>query len=511
MSDDAPSNDPAPAGGRPDRRAGLRGRSLRLHAAQGTIVNTVFLVLVSTLSFIKGFAVAHFLTRSEYGIWGIIVASLGVLGLLRDVGISDRYIQQDEDDQVLAFQKAFTLEFMVQIVFVAMILVLSPLLAIVYHRSDLLWPSLACAVIPLALAFQVPLWIHYRRMNYFRQRLLQSVEPVTTLVVTLALAIAGAKYWSLIIGIAAGQWLTAIVSVTSSPYPVRFRYDRGTLKSYWSFSLPLLWAAASAIVIAQSSVLIGNAFLGVAGVGAIALASQVSQLSDRVDQIVTGTLYPAICAVRDRKDLLFESFVKSNRLALIWGVPFGVGVALFAEPVVVHVLGDHWRPAVPFLQVFGVVAGLNQLAFNWTAYLKAVGETKAIAVVGATTAVIFLASATGLTAAFGRDGFVISVGLMGVTNVVGRFVVMRGMFSSFRFISHSARAIAPTVPAAALVLAARSVDLGLADGQRALVELTGYLLVVVIATWILERDLLREVFGYLRGRREPTPAAPVPA
>jgi O-antigen/teichoic acid export membrane protein len=348
-------------------------------------------------------------------------------------------------------------------------------------------------------------------MNYLRQRLLQSVEPVTTLVVTLALAIAGANYWSLIIGIAAGQWLTAIVSVASSPYPVRFRYDRGTLKDYWSFSMPLLWGAASGIVIAQSSVLIGNAFLGVAGVGAIALASQVSQLSDRVDQIVTGTLYPAICAVRDRKDLLFESFVKSNRLALIWGVPFGVGVALFAEPLVVHVVGEHWRPAIPFLQVFGVVAGLNQLAFNWSAYLKAVGETKGIAIVGATTAAIFVASATGLTAAFGRDGFVISIGLMGVTSVIGRFAVMRGMFSGFRFVSHTLRAIAPTVPAAALVLALRSVDLGLADASRALVELAVYLLVVVIATWILERDLLREVLGYLRGRRDPTPVAPVPA
>ena len=46
--------------------------------------------------------------------------------------------------------------------------------------------------------------------------------------------------------------------------------------------------------------------------------------------MVTQTLYPAICAVKDRPDLLFESFWKSNRLALLWAAPIGAAAALFA-------------------------------------------------------------------------------------------------------------------------------------------------------------------------------------
>src|SRR3712207_7244809 len=48
------------------------------------------------------------------------------------------------------------------------------------------------------------------------------------------------------------------------------------------------------------------------------LATTISQFSNRVDDVVTDTLYPAICAVKDRRELLFESFWKSNRLALLW-------------------------------------------------------------------------------------------------------------------------------------------------------------------------------------------------
>ena len=36
--------------------------------------------------------------------------SLGTLVWLKQVGIGDKYIQQDEGDQERAFQKAFTLE-----------------------------------------------------------------------------------------------------------------------------------------------------------------------------------------------------------------------------------------------------------------------------------------------------------------------------------------------------------------------------------------------------------------
>ena len=91
-------------------RFDLRGRSLRQHAARGTVVNTVFLVGVNALALARGFLVAGFLTRGEYGVWGVLTISLGTLLVLRQIGVSDRYVQQDEPDQERAFQVAFTLE-----------------------------------------------------------------------------------------------------------------------------------------------------------------------------------------------------------------------------------------------------------------------------------------------------------------------------------------------------------------------------------------------------------------
>src|SRR6202034_3038488 len=106
--------------------------------------------------------------------------------------------------------------------------------------------------------------------------------------------------------------------------------------------------------------------VGVSAAGVITLAATISGFTDRVDAIVTGALYPAICAVRDRADVLHESLAKSNRLALIWAVPFGVGVSLFCSDLVRFVLGERWRSAVVLLQVYGVTAAINHVGFNWT-------------------------------------------------------------------------------------------------------------------------------------------------
>ena len=83
--------------------------------------------------------------------------------------------------------------------------------------------------------------------------------------------------------------------------------------------------------------------LGTAAVGAMAIASNISRYTLRVDQIVTGTLYPVVCAVKDRRDLLQEAFLKSNRLGLLWAGPTGVGIFLFAPDLVHFVIGSQWR------------------------------------------------------------------------------------------------------------------------------------------------------------------------
>jgi O-antigen/teichoic acid export membrane protein len=479
------------------RLAAVRG-GLRRHAARGVLINAAFLTALTLLGFLKGFVLASILAPSEYGLWGILAATLGTLAILKQLGVSDKYVQQDEPDQELAFQRAFTLEAVLNGGLLAVSAAAIPLLALVYGLPELLLPGFAlCLVIP-AMTMQAPIWVLYRRMQFGRQRALQAIDPVVSLVVAVSLALLGAGYWAFIGGALAGAWTTALVALAISPFPLRMAMDRVTVRSYLGFSVPLAVASVSLVVMAQTGVLAGQFAVGLAGVGALTLASTVYQLTARVDAVVTDTLYPAICAVRDRTDLLHESFVKSNRLALMWAMPFGLGVALFGSDLVSFVIGERWRDAVVLFEVFGVVVAIGHLGFNWTAYFRALGDTRPIAVGAVAQLVAFLAINIPLLFAYGLPGYAAGYVATVAVGLAVRGAYLRRLFRGFRLLPHAVRALAPSVPAVALVLLLRIAGTGDRTAAVAALELVLYLLATAVATFALERRLLGEAVSYLR-------------
>ncbi len=496
---------PQSAARRRDLRLG--GRTLREHAARGSLINGAFLSGVGLLALGKGFLLAGFLSREDYGIWGVLAVTFWSLLWLKQVGIGDKYIQQDEDDQELAFQKAFTLEAILNLAFLVLLAAALPVMALVYGERDLILPGLVLLAILPAGALQWPVVAYHRRMQFVRQRSLMAFEPVVAFVVSVGLAIAGAGYWALVLGALAGAWAAAAAAVVVSPYPMRLRYERGTMRSYAVFSGPLFLATLGSLLIAQGGILTSEAYLGLAGVGAVTLAATISQFTDRVDGAVTGSLYPAICAVRDRVDLLHESFVKSNRLALMWAMPFGLGLTLFADDLVSFGIGEEWRPAVVLLQAYGVTAAIAHVGFNWDAYHRAIGKTWPMAVASGAAAVVFLASVLPLLDAYGLKGFAIAVGLQALAHVIVRAYYLRRLFHGFGFVLHALRAMAPTVPAVLAVVAARALEAGERTLLMAFGELSLFLAVATAATVALEGPLLREAMAYLRAR--PSASAPV--
>ncbi len=484
-----------PATGRPQAGSGLR-----IRAARGTLVNAAFLLGVNTLNLVRGFLVAAFLTTAEYGVWGVVLVVLFTLMFLRQVGIGEKYIQQDEADQERAFRKAMTFELALAAAVLVAGVALVPALAAIFDEPAIVAPALVSLLVVPAQALQAPLWIFYREMDFVRQRKLQILDPVTGFIVAVALLAAGWNYWALIVGVVAGAWVGALVSLRASPYRFRWTWDRATLRSYASFSWPLFLAGMSGIVVGQGLLIVGEAKLGLAGVGIIALASTISQYSDRADQAISQTIYPTICAVKDRADLLYEAFVKSNRLALMWGAPFGLGLAMFAEDLVQFGIGERWRPGIALMQAIGVSVAVHQIGFNWDAFYRARADTKPIAVAAAISIVAFLAIGLPLLATEGLRGLALATLLVEVVNFTIRMVFLRRLFPDFRFLRHAARALLPSLPAVGLVAVLR---LTLGEESTLLAALAMFALYVVttlVATALVERALLREMFAYLRRR-----------
>ena len=482
-----------------DRFAAIpEGRGLREHTTRGVVVNASFNIGLAWVGLLRRFLVAAFLTAAEYGLWGLLIAALSTLLFLKEVGIGDKYIQQNEVDQELAFQKAFTFEAILTFGFVGLSAAALPLFALIYDEPGMIGPGLVLLLmLPLSL-LSFPRIIFYRRMQYARQRVLEAIDPIVGIIVTLGLGALGAGYWALIIGAIAGAGAAGVVTALMSPYPLRFRYERDTLREYVSFSWPLVVSQSSGLVTIQATLIAGKASVGLAGIGLIGLAGQFSGLADRVQQIISRTIYPAICAVADRMELLHESFVKSNRVGLMWAMPFSLGLTLFGGDLVELVLGDRWSDAAPLIQAFGVVVAINQVGFNWSAFMRARADTRGIGVVAVGGLIVSLTVTIPGLLVWGLDGYMWSQIIVAAALLVLRGYYLERMFQGFKIFRHLLRSVAPSVPAVAAVLAVRLAESGDRTALMAVGELGLYVLLSVAFTWLLERELLREMSGYLR-------------
>ena len=486
---------------RRERLASKSGGSLRTHAASGMMVNAIFSIGLQGLSFLRGFLVAIFLAPSDYGVWAIIVVSYTAIGQLKDVGIVDKYIQQDDPDEELAFQKAFTLEAILTGGMALLLVIATPLIALIYRSPEIIAPGLVLLLVMPASVLQTPIWTYTREMEFKRQRMLTSINPVTGVAVTVFGAVSGWGYWSFVAGSVAGAWAGAIVISRHSPYPLRFRYDRGTARKYVQFSTPILLSNLSNSILLQGTTLFARSAVGIAGIGAMSLSNSIRLYTQFADGIISSTMYPAVCAMKDRRDLLFESFVKSNRLALMWGVPLGVGAAVFAGDLITNVLGDKWAYATILFQSVGLVSAIGHIAFNWDDYVRALGDTKPIARYAWIGLVGWGVGPIPLMLADGLRGYSIGLFVVAIITLIARGYFVRRLFSGFAVLRHIVRALLPTVPAVAAVLGVRLLESGPRTGLMAVGELALYLGITALVTWFAEKTLLKEAVGYLRRAR----------
>ena len=483
-----------------DERFAFPRSELRTRAARGALVNGAFLLAVESLGVVQAILVAKLLNADQVGLYGIVSVTVMTLLSLKQIGIDEAFVQQEDGDQEIAFQHAFTLDLALSAGFGLLSAVLAPLIGLLYGDSSLVPLLIALSLLPILFAMQAPAWVFLRRMDFVRQRSLQAIVPAVTLVATVGLILAGLGAWGLVLGALAGNLSAAVLAIAVSPYPMRIRFDRDTSRRYLHFSAPIFLAAVCGLLIRQGQTYAFEWKLGLAGAGYLTLAVTLTRYADRADQLITQTIYPAICAVTDRPERMAEAFEKSNRLTAMWALPFGAGLALFADELVQHVLGSKWAPAIPLIQLVGVSTAIYQLGFNWTAFHRAVGKTRPQTVYALAGFAAFLVAPLPLLLAYGSKGF--GWGLFAVNLTAGalRWFYVKQLIPAARIGRLVTRAFVPPLLACLPVLAWRSITANDAGWAIFLAQAGVFIATYLVATVAMEGNLLREAVGYLRTR-----------
>jgi lipopolysaccharide exporter len=349
--------------------------SIRSRLALGSLWITLGRATGNLLSFAGTLLLARLLVPADFGLIAIATAILAMLNAVTNIPLGAALIRH-ENPTSSHLDTAWTLSVMRGVLLALAMVGLGWLTASLYNDQRLLLVMSALALAPFIDGLRNPRSILLTRDLVFRQQvLLQILEKLVLVAVSVFVAVMYQSYWALVAGPVAGKLAATAASYFVLTYRPKFSLQ--WWREYYNFST---WVTLSQIINEINwrfdQLLVGR-FLGQTALGYYRVGSDLAQMPTReITAPLTGTLFPAFANLRHDAARLSLAYSRAQAMTAAVALPAGVGVALIAEPLVLFTMTEKWAPAIPVIQALASIFAVQTLGSLATPLAMALGETK---------------------------------------------------------------------------------------------------------------------------------------
>lgn len=314
---------------------------------------------------------ARLLEPTDFGLVGMVTAITGVLSLFKDFGLSTATVQRASitDEQISTL---FWLNLLLGVILWVACVAIAPALVAFYREPLLFWVTIALGAGFFFTAAGVQhSALLQRQMRFTTLAAIEILSLLASTAVGIGMAVAGLGYWALVgwsVALPAANSLGAWVMATW--LPKRPRRDAGLWSMIHFGGLVTLNILVVHVAYNLDKVLLGRFW----GADALGIYGRAQQLTSMPTENLIGTVgavaFPALSRIHNEPERLKNYFLKGYRLVLTMSFPIAVFCALFAEEIILVLLGDKWKEAVtafqlltPLIVVFAIINPLGWLLY----------------------------------------------------------------------------------------------------------------------------------------------------
>ena len=339
-------------------------RSLGGQAARGAL-QTIGAQLVKIVVQVAGVVVlARLLTPGDYGLVAMVLAIVGVAEIFRDFGLSAAAVQARQLSRRQR-DNLFWINSAAGAVLMLLVMAVAPLIAIWYHRPELVDLSRAISVVFLlngmTTQFRADL---NRRLAFAKLAVIDVTAPLLALGTAIVLALAGAGFWALV----AQQIMTSVALLAGALICARWLPGRPRRSEPMGELLTFGWHLAGSQFIGYlgnnvDSLVIGTRF----GATSLGLYNRAFQLLmtplGQLRQPTTTVALPVLSRLKsDRSGS--NVYVQRGQLALGFTLVAGLGLVVgAAAPITAIFLGPQWVRVEPILRLLAAAGVFSTLAY----------------------------------------------------------------------------------------------------------------------------------------------------
>jgi O-antigen/teichoic acid export membrane protein len=325
----------------------LKARAIRGGFAKVCSQGANFALRVGSLM-----VLARLLDPKDFGLVGMVTAFTGVLTLFRDFGLSSATIQRVEvtEEQISTL---FWINSLVGAILWLLLVAVSPLVAAFYREPRLLWVTIVLAVgfFFNAVGVQHSAMLQ-RQMRFTALAIIDFIALLSGIIVAIAMALYGFKYWSLVAMTTVTPLVTSIsLWLTSGWIPSAPRRRVGVQSMMRFGGTITLNGLVVYVAYNLEKVLLGR-FWGAETVGIYGRAYQLINIpTDNLNSAVGEVAFSVLARVQNDAARLRSYFLKGYSLVLALTVPVTIACALFGDDLISVLLGPKWKAAVPIFRL----------------------------------------------------------------------------------------------------------------------------------------------------------------
>ena len=321
------------------------------------------------------FLVIRILSPADYGLYAMSAVVLSLLNLMNGYGLANALIQQREVTPRM-LRQLFGMLIVLNGALALLQFAAAPLIAEYYGQpivaTMLRWQALIFLTNPfLALGYAVL----SRGMDFRRQAQVNIVSALVGAAASLGGALGGLGVWTLVVAPIAMFGSRALGMALAARVLIWPSFDFRGAWRIAGFGGMVALSQVFYFVQTQSDVVIAGRALDPHALGLYTTALFLAQIFvNKVVPPLNEVAFSAYARVQDDPAAMAAGFLKSVRVILLLAIPFCLGLAATAQPLVGVVLGDKWSEAAPLLTLLALAMPFMTLHVLFAPATNAVGR-----------------------------------------------------------------------------------------------------------------------------------------
>jgi O-antigen/teichoic acid export membrane protein len=308
--------------------------------------------LSRALRVLKLIVLARLLSPDDFGLFGIVTATLIALRQFSSTGINLSLVQNQRNTRSY-LDAAWTVEIIRGCAAALLLYLAAPPIGAFFDEPRVVPLLRVMSLCFIADGFKNVGVIYFQKeLQFHRQFVFNVASVAAAFCAGVFFALKYRSVWALVFAELTEVSVRFVLSYVMHPYRPVLRLDFVRMKKLLNFGK---WVLATNITIyvggQLDNVMVGK-FLGAAALGYYAMAFNISMLSIRdVTYVLSEIAFPSYAKLQGDRERLKKSFGRVFQLSTFMSLPACVGLALVAPVLVDVVLGDKWHGAVLPLQI----------------------------------------------------------------------------------------------------------------------------------------------------------------